>query len=291
MEYPKISIVTPSFNQGRFLEETIQSVVDQKYPNLEYIIVDGGSTDNSAEIIKRYQDQIAYWVSEPDHGMYHAIQKGFSRSTGEIMTWINSDDILSFKSLFTVAQIFSEYEQVEWLNGMPNQIDEEGRSVGTATSPAWNKYRYLRCDFKYIQQEGMFWRRSLWKRAGGYIDDKLQLAGDLELWSRFFNHAELFYVSCILGTFRMRSANQKSLEYLNQYNEEANIILSKMPMTVQEKRNLKIVESRLWKLSRRRPFRFLYDLFNLADVHKDVIKRNETFYYNRPLGRFVLENE
>jgi glycosyltransferase involved in cell wall biosynthesis len=291
LKYPKISVVTPSFNQGDFLEETINSVIGQNYPNLEYIIIDGGSCDNSIEIIKKYESRISYWTCENDNGMYDAIQKGFHYSTGEIMTWINSDDLLSTGCLFTVAQIFSDYGEVEWLNGIPNQINEEGRSVGAETPPIWNKYRYLQIDFKYIQQEGMFWRRSLWERAGGFIDEKLCLAGDLELWSRFFMHAELYYVNSVLGTFRMRNQNQKSLEHLDEYNREAQQVLSQLPASVEEKNNLRKIKSPLWKLAQRRPFRFTFQLLNFDQVRNAIWKRNPTFYYNRFAQRFVHERE
>lgn len=111
MIFPKISVITPSFNQGTYLEETIQSVLNQKYPNLEYIIIDGGSTDNSVEIIKKYQDHLTYWISEKDSGQSEAINKGFEIATGEIITWINSDDLLLADVLLKIASLFMECDE------------------------------------------------------------------------------------------------------------------------------------------------------------------------------------
>src|SRR5690606_11897786 len=124
MNYQKISIVRPYFNRKTHLEEAIRSVLDQRYPNLEYIIIDGGSTDGSVDIIRKYETHLAYWVSEPDNGMYHAIQKGFQMSSGEIMGWLNSDDRLHTNSLFTLAEIFSQFSDVNWVQGIPTVIDE-----------------------------------------------------------------------------------------------------------------------------------------------------------------------
>ena len=129
MNYPKISIVTPNYNMGAYLEETIKSVISQNYPNLEYFIIDGGSNDNSLEIIKKYERHLTYWISEKDNGMYHAIQKGFEKSTGEIMAWLNSDDMYHSNSLFIVAEIFDSFPQVEWLLGASTTFDEKGRTV------------------------------------------------------------------------------------------------------------------------------------------------------------------
>lgn len=287
--YPKISIITPSYNQGAYLEETILSVLTQDYPNLEYIIIDGGSSDNSLEIIKRYEAKLAYWISEPDNGLYDAIQKGFDKSTGEIMTWINSDDTFSKNSLFTVAEIFRDFDFIEWLSGTPNQIDEQGRSVGTDRAPKWNKYRYLNFDFKYIQQEGTFWRRSLWEESGEYIATNLQLAGDLELWSRFFQYEELYYISGILGSFRVRKSNQKSLEYIDDYHKEAIQVLTCMASTKEEQRNLKIRESLLWKLHKKRPFSFLNVFFKYNKVETSLNKYPPLLVYNRVKQRFVIQ--
>ncbi len=107
-QYPKISIVTPTFNQGNFIEESILSVIEQQYPNLEYIIMDGGSTDNTIEIIKKYESQLTYWVSQKDNGMYDALNRGFKRATGEIMGWLNSDDLLIRKSFIHPGRYISK---------------------------------------------------------------------------------------------------------------------------------------------------------------------------------------
>src|SRR5688572_20955810 len=129
MAYPKISIVTPCYNQVHFIEECMRSILDQNYPNLEYIIIDGGSTDGTVDLIRKYEKHLAYWVSEKDSGLYHALHKGFSRSTGDIMGWLNSDDILHRQSLYVIADIFTNHKEVRWLQGYPTVIDDLGRII------------------------------------------------------------------------------------------------------------------------------------------------------------------
>ncbi|WP_309609394.1 glycosyltransferase family 2 protein [Flavobacterium sp.] len=221
MNYPKITIVTPNFNGEEYLEETILSVLSQNYPNLEYIIIDGGSSDNSVEIIKKYENQLFYWISEPDKGLYDAIQKGFDKATGDIMGWINSDDVYQKKSFFTVAEIFNNFSDVNWLLGMPTCLDEMGRNVFVNNIRKWSKLDYYLGDFQWIQQESTFWSRKLWEKSGGYIATDIKYAGDLELWLRFFRYEKLFVTHAQLGGFRLRSKNQLSLVFLDQYLEEA----------------------------------------------------------------------
>ncbi len=220
MNYPKISIVTPNFNGDKYLEETIQSVLSQNYPNLEYIIIDGGSTDNSVAIIKKYENQLKYWISEPDKGLYDAVQKGFDQSTGEIMAWINSDDLYHIKSLFSIAEIF-KMNEVNWLQGNPSFFDEQGRIVSVGGLKKWSKLDFYLGNYKWIQQESVFWRRTLWEKAGGQMDVKMKYAGDLELWLRFFRHEKLYVTTSLLGGFRLRSEGQLSLDFLDDYIKEA----------------------------------------------------------------------
>lgn len=224
----KISIVIPSFNQGRYLEQTLRSVFDQNYPNLEVIVMDGGSTDNSVDIIKKYEDRIDYWQSEPDAGQYWAINEGFLRSTGEIMTWINSDDKLHPGSFNVIASAFSQLRNVDWITGIPNVMNEDGVLQWVCNPlPVFSRSNYLNKRYDYpsfIQQEGTFWRRSLWEKAGGTLRTDLQMAGDLELWARFFRYAPLHTIDTFTGCFRQQR-EQKTAKAMSLYREEADRIL------------------------------------------------------------------
>lgn len=204
---PLISVVTPSYNQAEFLEATLGSVITQGYGNLEYVVIDGGSPDGSADIIKRYQGDLAYWVSESDEGHAHALNKGFARTTGDIMCWINSSDLYYPWTFATVAEIFSQLPQVDWIMGMPSQIDTRGRPRVVRSQSGPSVYDILAGDYRWcrgvVQQESVFWRRSLWERAGGQLDQSLTCAADFELWLRFFRLTPLYNVTTLLAGFRM----------------------------------------------------------------------------------------
>lgn len=215
--WPKITIVTPCFNMAGYIEETILSVLGQGYPNLEYIIIDGGSKDGTVDIIRKYEKWITYWVSEPDNGMYDAIQKGFSRATGEIMAYINADDKYHHNAFFTAATIFADMEDVNWILGRATFFNDEGSIVDVKDLRKWSKLNYYLGDYQWIQQESVFWRRNLWVKAGGKINTSLKLAGDYELWLRFFRFAKLYSVETIFAGFRFRTKDQLSLERIDSY--------------------------------------------------------------------------
>ena len=233
--WPRMSIVTPSYNQAQFIEETIRSVLQQGYHNLEYVVIDGGSTDASVEIIRRHAARLHYWASEPDRGQYDAINKGFAHTTGEIMAWINSDDKYCPWAFQVVASIFAALPQVEWLTTSTLLFwNRRGELVGAGAPPALGYARTWfyrgwhlgnQPGFKgWIQQESTFWRRSLWKRAGGSVDDTLHYAADFELWARFWEHTDLVATTCPLAGFRHHPA-QKTQRIEKYYSEAEQVLL------------------------------------------------------------------
>lgn len=216
LDIPKISIVTPSLNQGQFLERAILSIINQNYPNLEYIVVDGGSSDNSLEIIKKYEGRLHYWCSEPDKGHYDAINKGFSKATGEIFAWLNSDDMYCPWALKTVGSIFAQATDVNWLTTLNQLIwDKYDQCILVKSMPGYSRDAFLDgCYFSgkneglgFIQQESTFWRSSLWNEVGG-LRLKYPMASDFDLWSRFYQRTELYGTLSPLGGFRAHGQNR-----------------------------------------------------------------------------------
>ncbi|MFK7759474.1 MAG: glycosyltransferase family 2 protein [Phycisphaerales bacterium] len=226
---PCIALVTPSFNAGKYVQQTFESVIDQGYENLEYIVVDGGSSDHTVQVIKDYEHSLTAWSSEPDNGMYDAINKGFDQTTGEIMGWINSDDILLPGTLKLVAQVFELFPEVEWISTRtPIAINEHGSIVKLVQHPAFSTKGFSRGAHMlsagwpalcHLQQEGTFWRRSLWDRAGGKLDTSYKLAGDFELWCRFARCAQLVSIDVPLGAFRYHPEQASGLNYANYIEE------------------------------------------------------------------------
>lgn len=206
----KISIVMPNFNGEAHLEKALLSIFAQQYSNLEFLLIDGGSSDDSREIIEKYSDQIDYTVSEKDRGNTHAINKGFRASTGEVMGWLNSDDILFPGALELVHEIFSKHPDVDWITGRSVGMADSGLVLTVREARPWSWLRFIGRDFRHIAQEATFWRRSLWDKAGGGLSENFGIASDFELWTRFLRHANLYSVDGLIGGFRFRDKGQLS---------------------------------------------------------------------------------
>jgi glycosyltransferase involved in cell wall biosynthesis len=208
-DLPAVSIVTPSFNQARFLEATVLSVLEQNYTSLEYSVMDGGSSDGSADILRRHGGRLNYWESVPDRGQANAINKGFARSTGSIMAWLNSDDLLLPGAVDHVASVFREHPEIDVVYGNRIIINETGDEVGRWILPPHTTAALFWRD--YVPQETLFWRRSLWEKVDGHINEDFDFAIDWELLLRFqLAGARFARIPRFLGAFRTHAA-QKTL--------------------------------------------------------------------------------
>jgi len=204
--WPRISIVTPSYNQGQFLEETIRSVLLQGYPNLEYIIMDGGSTDNSAAIIKKYEPWLTYWVSEPDNGQADAIHRGFVKATGNIVCWVNSDDFLLPSALLLVGKSFAEVSDLEFAIGGGIIIDIKRNLI--------RKYYSFPQDFcsllgggEFFLQMSSFWHRDAYESEGG-LDTSLKFCFDYDLFLRLARRKPPGKIDAMLSAFRIHAQSK-----------------------------------------------------------------------------------
>jgi glycosyltransferase involved in cell wall biosynthesis len=196
-----ISIVTPSYNQARFIETTIRSVLDQKGVDVEYIIIDGGSTDGSVDIIRRYSDRLAAWISEADEGQTDAINKGFALAKGDIFAYLNSDDTYEAGALAEVARYFEAHPDVGLLYGQANFIDAEGKVIGSFPA-ATTDFRRLRQGYVHIPQQAAFFRGDLWKKVGP-LDPSFYFAMDYDLWVRLAALAPVVHQPRLWANFRL----------------------------------------------------------------------------------------
>jgi len=213
--WPKISIVTPSFNQGRFLERTILSVLNQNYPNLEYIIMDGGSTDESVAIIRAYESSLAHWESKKDNGQADAVYRGFERSTGEILAYLNSDDLLLPGALERVGRYFRTHPEQEWVTGGTVIVDPDDQ-------PVLNRIRIPMCNLGaratfhqllfhgcHFNQPASFWRRDVFFATGGF-DRSFQFCFDRDLFLRLAHRCASGQIKAFLACFRRHPASKTS---------------------------------------------------------------------------------
>ena len=198
---PTVSIITPSFNQAAFLEETMRSVLEQDYPNIEYIIMDGGSKDGSLEIIQKHAGQLAAWESKPDRGQTDAINQGFAKASGEILAWLNSDDILLPGAVSAAVKALQANPQAGMVYGNALLINAEGKKIGDFPA-AQTDLRKLRQGYVHIPQQASFFRADLWKQVGP-LDPSFYFAMDYDLWVRLAAKAPLLYVPELWAAFRL----------------------------------------------------------------------------------------
>jgi glycosyltransferase involved in cell wall biosynthesis len=222
-ELPKISIVTPSYNQGAFIEETIRSVLDQNYPNLEYIVMDGGSTDGTLEILHKYDGRIR-WSSEKDHGQTDAINKGMGMASGEIRAYLNSDDLYQPGALLKVGQFFRDHPEAMWLSGRCQTIDAVGKEIRrpfTAYKHFWlglHSYHVL-LVLNYVAQPATFWRRAAAERIGP-LNETLFYTMDYEYWLRLGAHYPLHALPEPVARFRVHTTSKSGNTVHLQFDEE-----------------------------------------------------------------------
>lgn len=226
--HPKISIITPSYNQGHLIGETIESVVSQNYPNFEHIVIDGASTDDTVDILKNYDEQIT-WVSEPDDGQADAINKGLEMASGDIITYLNSDDVYLPNTLNTVAEYFRDHQEAMWLTGDYFIIDEYGNKIQSYIA-AYK--RFLRknptftrlCIANYIIQPSTFWRKELTKKIG-LFNEQLEYCMDFDYWLRAMQEHPLHTVPTHFSLFRIHQSSKGGALYQKQFAEEHQVVL------------------------------------------------------------------
>ncbi len=223
--FPKLSIVTPSFNQGHFIEETIQSVLNQNYPNLEYIVIDGGSTDNTLEIIKKHQQHLTYWLSEKDKGQANAINKGLCLCTGDIFNWLNSDDYLEPGALHKIASSFAD-EQVQIVAGKVRNFSKTEEEIIPNQNLSAKGLMCWEPGVKFVQP-GVWMRRGLIEKCGG-IDERFHYAFDWDLYIRYLYHfPKVKEIDDLLIHFRLHHQS-KTQSFLSRFADEEREIIEKI---------------------------------------------------------------
>ncbi len=203
-DLPLVSIVTPSYNQAPYLAKTIESVLSQSYPKIEYLIVDGGSNDGSVDIIRRYADRLTWWVSEKDAGQTDAINKGFLRAKGHIFAWLNSDDTYEPNAVQEAVDFLQKNPQVGMVYGDCNFIDENGNKIGKFNA-AQTDLKKLRRGYVHIPQQAAFWRAELWRQVAP-LDETFYFAMDYDLWVRLAKISTLRYLpNRVWANFRLHT--------------------------------------------------------------------------------------
>lgn len=245
----RISIITPSFNQGIYLEETISSVLGQRYPNLEYLVIDGGSTDETLTILDKYGKLLHYWTSEQDRGQSHAINKGLSHATGDILGYLNSDDLLLPGALAYVEDFFKTHRNEYWLCGGVIEFGDNGYPTSLLYSRIPSSIAAHLITPYHFWQQGIFWKREIYEKLGGF-DERFHYAMDHEYWTRMLvSGYRPYFTDQPLGAMRMHQTS-KSYSQKDRFDAEISRVLKKYAPHLPEKEKPELQRLRRRRIAR-----------------------------------------
>ena len=273
---PLVTIVTPSYNQVDYLERTILSVLNQDYPNIEYIIIDGGSTDGSIDIIKKYEDKISYWNSEPDSGQSNAINKGFKKATGEFFNWLNSDDILMPSATTVAVQYLINNPKYGMVFGDRLVINNNDQVLSCIELPSFSLFFY-KFDL-ILPQETAFFRKELWERVGG-VDENLHYSMDPDLWLKFIEVTKIYHIPFIMGAWREHDLAKSYLYFGRQYTDNRGRNEAKQVRNKHLKRvyRIKILKNIIREINKIRFIKEKYSRNRKCEINKinNIIRRSQ----------------
>jgi glycosyltransferase involved in cell wall biosynthesis len=294
-EILKISVVVPCFNMKQYIRNTLDSIIHQRYNNLELIIIDGASTDGTLEILKEYDSYISCLVSEKDGGQYFAVNKGLKLATGDIVCWLNADDIYFPWTFRMVSKVFMEHSNICWISGATSTMDDMGKIRSLGGTPIVKNTkdvrngRFRKSVFGYLQNEGMFWRRAVQEKCG-VTNTTYKLAADFELWTRFAVNYDLLSVTMPLASFRVRK-DSRSISQSHAYEKEVEEIclnLKDLPFLIKVFPNSAIVNKIFRLLSFRKGLVYFFNPVKNRFAIK-LRRTNMSFYRFIDLLRFVLD--
>lgn len=236
---PLVSIITPSFNQGKFIAQTIDSVLAQNYPHIEYLVMDGGSRDETLSVLKGYGERVR-WHSEPDEGQSQAINKGWQKARGEIVSWLNSDDLLYPDAVSGIVQAFQQHPEIVAAYGDGHYINQHGQVVGRYASRSWSFAELLKSATNFVPQPSLFVRRRVLEDAG-WLDEKLHYVMDYELCLRLGKRGDIFYLPQTIAALRLHR-EAKSLSAVSSFGEELVRVIRQQFATLSEADDLRQLE-------------------------------------------------
>jgi glycosyltransferase involved in cell wall biosynthesis len=217
--FPRITIVTPALDRDEFLEATVRSITSQDYPNLEFIVIEDGTSPDRRRVLDKYASHFRWEVCAPGTELCAAVNAAFAKSAGEILGWLEPGDMLHTNGLQVIGGVFSTFPDVEWITGRPFNFSPSGKPAGLKHLERWSRIRFLAGGNKYIHRDTTFWRRSLWEKSGGALSTEYGLAGEFDLFLRFFRHTRLYSVEALIGGYRTHPGNYSKSGSHSRYNQ------------------------------------------------------------------------